>query len=261
MEHAEPLAALSPAMRRARSVVLVVAALLLSPAHGGGLPSQAARTAAAPVARDTAARHELVVLVHGMGRSSFSMRPLAKALEDDGYEVLSFGYSSYCCGIPELGSRLRAAVDARITGDIGAVHFVAHSLGGILVRWLLTRDTLPPHVGRVVMLAPPNQGAASADRYAGLAGWLLRPMDGLRTDSSSTVRQLPPVRGVEIGIIAARDDRTVRVMETHLDEESAHIMVGGGHTFIMRRPDVIERTREFLRSGTFANTGSPVPEP
>lgn len=248
-------------MRRARPVLLLAAALLLSPVHDGVLPSQAVRTAGAPVAGDGAARHELVVLVHGMGRSSFSMRPLAKALEDDGYDVLSFGYSSYCCGIPELGSRLRAAVDARMTGDISAVHFVAHSLGGILVRWLLTRDTLPPHVGRVVMLAPPNQGAASADRYAGVAGWLLRPIDGLRTDSSSTVRQLPPVRGVEIGVIAARDDRTVRVMETHLDEESAHIMVGGGHTFIMRRPDVIERTREFLRSGTFTLAGSQVPDP
>lgn len=248
-------------MTRARPVALLAAAMLLSTAPDGVLPAQAARTAAAPVAGDSAARRELVVLVHGMGRSAFSMRPLAKALEDDGYDVLSFGYSSYCCGIPELGSRLRAAVDARMTGDISAVHFVAHSLGGILVRWLLTRDTLPPHVGRVVMLAPPNQGAASADRYAGVAGWLLRPIDGLRTDSSSTVRQLPPVRGVEIGVIAARDDRTVRVMETHLDEEAAHIMVGGGHTFIMRRPDVIERTREFLRSGTFAITSPPIPEP
>ncbi|MDH5235750.1 MAG: alpha/beta hydrolase, partial [Gemmatimonadota bacterium] len=136
---------------------------------------------------------------------------MARALEADGYDVLRFGYSSLCCSIPELGEQLRRSVAGRMTDDMTAVHFVGHSLGNILVRWVLTRDTLPPRVGRVVMLAPPNQGSRAADRYAGLTGWLLKPIDGLRTDSLAAVRTLPPVEGVEIGVISARDDRTVRL--------------------------------------------------
>ena len=47
------------------------------------------------------------MLVHGMGRTPFSMLPLERDLEDAGYRVMSFGYSSYCCTIAELGARLR----------------------------------------------------------------------------------------------------------------------------------------------------------
>lgn len=230
---------------------LVVAAALALPAVAW---TQAPATVPAP-------RHELVVLVHGMGRSTFSMRPLAHALEAEGYDVLRFGYSSLCCSIPELGAQLRSALDARMTDDVTAVHFVGHSLGNILIRWVLTRDTLPPRVGRVVMLAPPNQGARAADRYAGVAGWLLKPIDDLRTDSLSTVHLLPEIRGVQIGVISARDDRTVQLTETHLEEETAHIVVGGGHTFIMRREDTRARTVEFLRTGAFSLTGPVAVDP
>jgi len=221
------------------------------PARLGAQPSG---RSAATTPTTVAAPRELVVLVHGMGRSAFSMRPLEDALEAEGFEVVRFGYSSLCCTIPELGERLREAVVER-AGEGRAVHFVGHSLGNILVRWALTRDTIPFRVGRVVMLAPPNQGAASADKFAGVAGWLLRPLAELTTDSLATVRTLPEVRGVEIGIIAARDDHTVRFTETHLPEESAHIVVDGGHTFIMRRQAVHARTIEFLRTGRFALTG------
>ena len=263
MEYAEPVAALIarfPSARRALAAALcgLLAAPLAVFAQAQAPAPDPAHSAAA-VARP--APRELVVVVHGMGRSSFSMLPLASALEDEGYEVLRFGYSSVCCSIPELGEQLREAVDARMRDEITQVHFVGHSLGNILVRWVLTRDTLPPRVGRVVMLAPPNQGAEAADRFASVAGWLLRPIDELRTDTSSTVHRLPPVRGVEIGVISARDDRTVKLTETHLEEESAHIVVSGGHSFIMRREEVIVRVSEFLRTGRFAMTGPLAREP
>jgi hypothetical protein len=71
-------------------------------------------------------------------------------------------------------------------------------------------------VGRVVMLAPPNQGAHAANTFAPIVGWLLRPVSELGSDSASTVRRLPRVKDVTIGVIAARDDRTVKLPETHL---------------------------------------------
>jgi pimeloyl-ACP methyl ester carboxylesterase len=194
---------------------------------------------------------ELVVLVHGMGRTSRSMRPLADALDSAGFDVLNVGYSSLCCTVAQLGSAVRHEVDEARRPEHRVVHFVGHSLGNIIVRWILTQDSLPPGVGRVVMLAPPNQGARSADRYAPYLGWLLEPLDELRTDTTATVHMIPTVANVEIGVIAARDDGKLTEGETHLPEERAHIVVEGTHTFLMRRAEVHRQTVKFLRTGTF----------
>ena len=217
-----------------------------------GLVLAAAAPRAAAAQADPLAPRELVVIAHGMGRSPMSMWPIKKALEAEGYEVLNFGYSSYCCSISEIGEKLRASSARTVGPQHTQVHFVGHSLGNIVIRYVLTRDTLPPRVGRVVMLAPPNQGAHAANTFAPFAGWLLRPVTELRADTAATVRKLPRVRDVQIGVIAARDDRTVKLPETHLAEETAHVVVGGGHSFIMRREDVKRQLVVFLRTGHFA---------
>jgi pimeloyl-ACP methyl ester carboxylesterase len=196
---------------------------------------------------------ELVVVLHGLGRSPISMRPITRALQAEGYDVMPFGYSSYCCAIPEIVGDLRAALHSRMGPEHSKVHFVGHSLGNILVRYLLASDSAPPRVGRVVMLAPPNQGALRANRMTPVVGWLLKPTPELRVDSSATVRGIRPVEGVEIGVIAGRDDDTVKLPETHLAEEKEHIVVEGGHTFIMNRRDVRAFTIAFLRHGTFGD--------
>jgi triacylglycerol lipase len=242
--------------RRVRSAVLVALASL-GLATGGG--AQASAAPAAGAALDPA--RPLVVVVHGMGRTSRSMRPVVRALEAEGYDVLNFGYSSYCCSIAELGAQLRAAVDARVTPQHTVVHFVGHSLGNILVRWVLTREEPVPRAGRVVMLAPPNGGSRSADRWAPVVGWLLEPIDELRTDSTSTVRRLPRVRGVDIGVISGVRDGKVRVDETHLAEETEHVVVPGYHSFLMRRDDVLVLTRAFLREGKFGPAPRAEPAP
>jgi hypothetical protein len=109
------------------------------------------------------------------------------------------------------------------------------------------------------MLAPPNQGSQSADFYSTVAGWLLEPMAELRTDSTSTVRRLPAVMGVQVGVIAAKDDGKVRVAETHVAGETAHVVVEGSHTFIMRRDDVHRLTIAFLREGRLTLPSTTLP--
>lgn len=233
------------------AATVLVSALAPSLAAQGGAerPARPARSSRQP---ETPAPRELVVLAHGMGRTPVSMAPLRRALESEGYEVMSFRYSSYCCTIAEIGEQLRTELARTIGPQHTRVHFVGHSLGNIVIRYVLTRDTLPPRVGRVVMLAPPNQGAHAANTFAPFAGWLLRPVTELRADTAATVRKLPRVRDVQIGVIAARDDRTVKLPETHLAEETAHVVVGGGHSFIMRREDVKRQLVVFLRTGHFA---------
>jgi len=198
-----------------------------------------------------APRSELVVLVHGLGRTARSMEPMRQSLDSAGFDVINIGYSSLCCSIPELGAAMRRELDAQRLPAHTRVHFVGHSLGNILVRWVLTQPNPPPGVGRVVMLAPPNQGSYKADRYTLVIGWLLEPIGELRTDSAAFVRTLPPVRGVPIGIIAGRHDGKLTVDQTRLAEAQEHVVVDGTHTFIMRRHEVQRLTIAFLREGRF----------
>lgn len=241
-------------MRRpVQSVVLfvaLVAALIAAPRAGSG---QRGGEGLAPT---QAHPGELVVLLHGMGRTSRSMHPVQEALEEAGYEVVNLGYSSYCCGIAELGARLRQQLDSLRRPEHHTVHFVGHSLGGILVRWMLAQASPPPGVGRIVMLAPPNQGARSADRFTPFVEWVLEPIDELRTDSTATVRRLPPMRGLTVGVIAGRQDGKVSVEETHVPGETAHLVVDANHAFIMRDDDVIRQTLAFLREGRFTQTAT-----
>ena len=233
--------------------LLMVLALGLLPAVG---PVHAQATDAPPLApaveaeAPPAKERELVVLVHGMGRTPLSMLLLARTLEREGYQVMNWGYSSYSHPVPELGRRLGAAVAARPGPAPARVHFVGHSLGNVIVRWVLANGP-PANAGRVVMLAPPNRGSRTADRYARWLGWLLRPLPELRTGSTGIVRTLLLPPGAEVGVIAGRYDGKVSVAETHLAGETGHRVVPSAHTFIMNRRDVRRLVVRFLENGDF----------
>lgn len=193
---------------------------------------------------------DLVVLAHGLGRTPASMWVLARSLRARGYRVLNWGYSSYTRPVAELGARMARDV-AAAAGSAAQVHFVGHSLGTVLIRWVLAHAP-PPTVGRVVMLAPPNRGARKADRVLRYGSWLLPPLADLCTAEGTAARTLAAPAGVDVGIIAGASDRTVRVAETHLDGATGHVLVPGGHTFIMLRSDVRRLVHGFLETGSFA---------
>jgi triacylglycerol lipase len=207
----------------------------------------ALRAGAAPRPGD---RRELVFLVHGMGRTPLSMFLLARRLERAGYRVATYGYWSTAGTVADLGRGLARRVRA-LAGDAPAIHFAGHSLGNIVVRWMLAHDR-PERVGRAVMLAPPNQGSAVADRMAPWVGWLLPHIRELRTAPGTTARTLPLPDDVEVGIIAGEWDGKVLVHETHLDGARDHAVVPCRHTFIMNRADVHRMICTFLRDGRFS---------
>ena len=103
-----------------------------------------------------------VVLLHGLARTSGSMHVMQKALTESGYRVVNVEYPSRELPIEELAPlAVGEGVDeCRASGFETGVNFVTHSLGGILVRYFFGTNSSDV-VGRVVMLAPPNQGSNS----------------------------------------------------------------------------------------------------
>lgn len=205
-----------------------------------------------------------VVLLHGLGRSQWSMLRMARSLEDEGYRVVNLGYPSRDHTVGTLVDTLAAELE-QCCARTDTLHFVTHSLGGILVRtWVHDND--PANLGRVVMLSPPNQGTGIVDR---LPDRLLQLVMGpasvqLGTDSASVPVDLPPV-DFELGIIAGdaslnplfswwlpgEDDGMVPVESTWVEGADDFLVVPYTHTFIMHRGRVIEEVLSFLRTGSF----------
>ena len=206
-----------------------------------------------------------VVLLHGLGRTPVSMRPMARALEEDGFRVVNLGYPSRDRPMGELVDSLGAALAACCPGG-DRIHFVTHSLGGLVVRaYALTHGV--ERIGRVVMLSPPNAGSEVVDRLERLGPleWLLGPTFAeLGTERGDLPARLGPP-GFEVAVIAGErsvkplfsrwlpgaDDGAVTVESTQLDGAAAFLVVPYSHTFIMRRGDVIGQVSAFLRTGRF----------
>lgn len=212
--------------------------------------------------RDTG---ETVILLHGLGRSERSMERLARALAAEGYRPVNLGYPSRDHTIRTLADTLAVELE-RCCANADPLHFVTHSMGGILVR-VWAHEHGADRVGRVVMLSPPNQGSSVAERLPeGLLELIMGPASvQLGTDSLSVPVQLPPP-DFELGIIAGdvslnplfsswlpgEDDGLVAVESTWIEGADDFLVVPYTHTFIMYRERVMEEVVRFLETGRFS---------
>jgi hypothetical protein len=208
-----------------------------------------------------------VILLHGLCRTSHSMAKMEHALTDAGNRVQNVSYPSRTASIQKLADDAigKAVADCQRNGAT-KIDFVTHSLGGILVRSYLARHSLP-ELGRVVMLAPPNQGSEVVDKlgWTFVFKWLNGPAgDELGTGTHSTPNQLGPVNypvGVIAGdrsinwinslLIPGADDGKVSIERTKLAGMSDQIVIHTAHPFIMKNREAIRQTIQFLRSGAF----------
>ncbi|MCU7806302.1 MAG: hypothetical protein KZQ73_00290 [Candidatus Thiodiazotropha sp. (ex Semelilucina semeliformis)] len=214
-----------------------------------------------------ASQSECAILLHGMGRTSLSMGLIEDALEDQGYQVWNESYPSLTKSVDELTvPTIESGLTYCKDNNAKKIHFVTHSLGGIIVR-LYLQDHQIPNLGRIVMLAPPNKGSEIADEMKD--GFFYQTIMGpagqvLGTDDNSLPNSLNPISG-EIGIIAGEkegsswflpeipgeDDGKVAVERTKLTEMKDFLLVKSGHTFIMRDDEVICQIIFFLQNGKF----------
>lgn len=206
--------------------------------------------------------------MHGHGRTGRSMASIAAALKRDGYSTLAPSYNSPWRSLAHIVDHLKPRIDHYAREIDGPLHFVSHSLGGLVVRALIASHR-PEKLGRVVMLAPPNRGSELADLLFRLRldHLVLGPVGPqLRTGRARIDQDMLGRVDYELGIIAGDrpldpvfprfllprpNDGKVSVASTRLRNMRDHIVLPVSHTLMVYDRRVIAQVLAFLETGSF----------
>jgi len=192
---------------------------------------------------------------------------MERALQGSQFTTLNLDYDSRKRPLDALATEIEPEIVKFAGRTDGSIHFVGHSMGGLLTRVYLAKYR-PPRLGRVVMLGTPNGGSEVADVLKRFA--IYRAFYGpaglqLSTEQDPTLRALPPV-DYELGVVAGcrsldpvssllilprPNDGKVSVQRTRLDGMKDHAIVNASHPGLVRHPAAINQTIAFLREGRF----------
>ena len=214
---------------------------------------------------------EAVVLVHGIWMNGLEFWRLRRRLERAGYECHIFKYHVWGKPLAETAERLHEFAES-INAPV--VHFVAHSLGGIVLMHLFDQFPFISKDGRIVLLASPVNGSVVAKRlaYLPLTRWALgqsmeEGLDGNVPkwrgwqDIGTISGTLPLGAGLIVGGPSLPHDGTVSVEETYLKGATDSIIMSVSHTGLLISTDVATEVVTFLRTGKFdEETVTPLPD-
>jgi len=219
------------------------------------------------------AMRDRVVLLHGIARTSRSMKKLEHALQGAGFTTLNIDYASRRKPIAALVDDIHPAITRFSAASDAPLHFVAHSMGGLLVRAYIARYR-PAQLARVVMLGTPNGGSEVADLVS--RTMLYRAFYGpagleLTTEHAREFRSLA-APDYPVGIIAGDrfidplagifvmpkpNDGRVSVRSSMIEGMTDHIVVKTSHPGLPLNAVAIEQTIAFLQNGCFQRSLPP----
>ena len=208
-----------------------------------------------------------VILLHGLARTQSSMKTMETHLIQAGYSVLNLGYPSRKKNIQNLvNDHLIPAIQKCCQKGAKKIHFVTHSMGGILVRYYLKWNHLD-ELGHVVMLSPPNAGSEVVDTFKSF--FLFKWINGPSGDQLGTTPDALPIilgdvdfhPGIITGdrsinlilswIIPGPDDGKVSVTRAKVKGMADFRVIHATHPFIMKNSEAIALTLHFLKYGSF----------
>ena len=213
----------------------------------------------------SALAQECVVLLHGYLRSSKCMQPIADILDAKGYRIQNISYPSTDYSIQTL-SREHVAPQIDHT-DCEKIHFIGHSMGGIVTRHYLSENKLS-NLGNVILIAAPNGGSAlvaSIENNPALAWTLIGPAARELSPGSKLLLELPSP-DYKTGIITASksinpitsiflldgaNDGTLTIESMRLHNMTDIINLEATHTMVLMHPDIGEHIENFLKYGRF----------
>ena len=208
-----------------------------------------------------------VVLLHGISRTSRSFRRMQTAIEASGFVTLNLDYASRRKALESLAEDIHPAIELFSSGIEGSIHFVGHSMGGLLARAYLARYR-PRRLGCVVMLGTPNSGSEIADRLKNVRAyraWFGPAGQQLITQRDAALDAILPPVDYPVGIIAGNrsvypissaflpkpHDGRVSVENTRLDGMMDHVVIAVLHPSLVRNRLALQQTIAFLRDGRF----------
>ena len=208
------------------------------------------------------------ILLHGFAGVPIMNRLLARKLSRTGYDTHELGYDSWGKSLGEVCDRLLPRIARIAENNPGPVHFVGHSMGGLVIRALLQRER-PAQLGHVVMLGTPNAGSEVADfcdEWAVLRPILGKAAPALVTRRSAAVDALFGPVDYSLGVVAGDwrapvqalsrlipgpNDGKVSVASTRLAEATDHIVLPLSHTLLLYHAEAHRQVGHFLAHGRF----------
>lgn len=207
-----------------------------------------------------------VILIHGIFNVKYCMSWIANHLKKSNHEVVLFDYPSTKYALADLVEWMHPKIQSLITDPDQPIHFVCHSMGGLLLRAYLAKYPLP-NLSRVVFLATPYHGSELADTlnswFKKIYKWLLGPA-GLQLQTSQTPKLFNnPVNfelgvimgdnpGIQLGCFNGPNDGEVSVESSKVPGMKDHLLVPKNHTNILIDKNTFFQIDYFLRNGFFS---------
>jgi len=204
-----------------------------------------------------------VVFVHGLFLNGAEFTLLRRRL------VAAHGFESHRFSYPTVRGSIAATLAqlTRFVGGIDAdrIHFVGHSLGGVVLCRYFERERCE-RVGRVVLLGSPvveSRSARAVARHQWLrrvlgplvAEELLEPCDPRTWNCERELGVIAGTRPMGLGRFFARfdepSDGTVAVSETRLPGHKAHLVMPVSHMGLLLSGVVARQVANFLDDGRF----------
>lgn len=209
---------------------------------------------------------DMVALIHGIAESKLVFAPFMMYLRKNGFDVLNIDYPWQETTIDRLTAEIHRSLSKGNAFAAPKLHFVTHSMGGLILRSWLTRHR-PENLGRTVMLAPPHRGSEFADMLSD--HWLYKAFYGpagqeLTTAARSAWGDHPVdfelgviagdnavVKAINNAVMGGPNDGVVSVESTKIDGMKDHIVMDTVHVAIVADPRVWKQATRFIREGAF----------